>query len=60
MDLMVRYTHELNISFVVVGNGFFTLKHQFVNLRDELMHIYSEYDSFATFRIVFDEIDRFN
>lgn len=36
------------------------MKHHFVNLRDELQMIYAEYDSFALFRIVFDEIDRFN
>lgn len=48
------------MSFVVVGDGFFTMKHQFVNLREELQSIYGEYDAFAIFRIVYDEIDRFN
>lgn len=36
------------------------MKHHFVNLRDELQTMYAEYDSFAIFRIVYDEIDRFN
>ena len=36
------------------------MKHQFVNLREELSKIYAEYDAFAIFRIVYDEIDRFN
>lgn len=36
------------------------MKHSFVNLKDELSVMYAEYDSFATFRIVFDEIERFN
>ncbi|CDW75335.1 UNKNOWN [Stylonychia lemnae] len=44
----------------IVGEGFFTMKHHFVNLRDELQTMYAEYDSFAIFRIVYDEIDRFN
>lgn len=36
------------------------MKHNFLNLRDELELIYREYDSFAIFRIIYDEIDRFN
>lgn len=44
----------------MVGEGFFTMKHNFVNVRDDIMKIYSEYDAFAIFRIVYDEIDRFN
>jgi hypothetical protein len=36
------------------------MKHKFHNLRDDLVRIYSEYDSFSVFRIVYDEIDRFN
>jgi ABC-type long-subunit fatty acid transport system fused permease/ATPase subunit len=44
----------------VVGGGFFTMKHNFVNVRDELTKIYAEYDAFAIYRIVYDEIDRFN
>ena len=47
-------------SNVVVGNGFFTMKHRFQCLRDQLQKIYMEFDSFAMFRIVFDEIDRLN
>lgn len=45
---------------LVVGNGFFTMKHQFVNVRDELELIYREFDSFAVYRLVYDEIDRLN
>jgi hypothetical protein len=36
------------------------MKHHFTNIRDELQDIYSEYDAFAIFRIVYDEIDRYN
>lgn len=36
------------------------MKHHVVNVREELKQIYAEYDSFAMFRIVYDEIDRFN
>jgi ABC-type long-subunit fatty acid transport system fused permease/ATPase subunit len=36
------------------------MKHQFANLREELMRIYAEYDAFAIYRIVYDEIDRMN
>jgi hypothetical protein len=44
----------------MVGGGFFTMKHQFVNVRDELDHMYTDYDSFAVYRLVYDEIDRLN
>ena len=36
------------------------MKHRFVNLRDELDRMYKEYDSFAIYRMVYDEVDRFN
>lgn len=36
------------------------MKHKFVNLREELDKVYREYDAFAIYRIVYDEIDRFN
>ena len=36
------------------------MKHQFVNVRDELDLMYKEYDSFAVYRLVYDEIDRLN
>ena len=45
---------------LVVGGGFFTMKHKFVNVRDELDQMYKEYDSFAVYRLVYDEIDRLN
>lgn len=44
----------------MVGGGFFTMKHQFVNVREELDLMYQEYDSFAVYRLVYDEIDRLN
>jgi len=36
------------------------MKHSFVNLREELDALYRIYDSFAVYRIVYDEIDRLN
>lgn len=44
----------------MVGNGFFTMQHRFHSVRESLQKIYQEFDSFATFRVVFDEIDRLN
>lgn len=44
----------------MVGGGFFTMKHSFLNVRDELDQMYREYDSFAVYRLVYDEIDRLN
>lgn len=59
MPLTVRIASDLLIS-LVVGGGFFTMKHGFTNLREEMELIYREYDSFALYRIVYDEIDRLN
>ncbi len=42
----------------IVGCGFFTLKHGFVNLREELKQLYTDYDSFAIYRLVYNEIGR--
>lgn len=42
----------------MVGGGFFTMKHSFRNVRDELDQIYTEYDSFSKYRIVNEEIER--
>jgi hypothetical protein len=53
---MIWLSHES----IVVGGGFFTMKHSFVNVRDELDAIYREYDSFAVYRLVYDEVDRLN
>ena len=44
----------------IIGGGFFTMKHSFRNLRDELDNIYKEYDSFSKYRIVNEEIERLN
>lgn len=45
---------------IVVGNGFFTMKHRWVNLRDKMPAIYRDLDSFSLHRIVFDEIEQLN
>lgn len=42
----------------MVGNGFFTMKHNFVNIRDDMTAIYKEYDAFSKYRLVNEEIDR--
>lgn len=42
----------------IVGNGFFTMKHNFKNIKNELDHLYSEFDSFSKYRIVNEEIER--
>jgi hypothetical protein len=44
----------------VVGNGFFTMKHKWLNVREDLAPIYKEFDSFSLYRVVFDEIGRLN
>jgi hypothetical protein len=44
----------------IIGGGFFTMKHAFRNMRDELDQIYMEYDSFSKYRIVNEEIERLN
>ena len=36
------------------------MKHLFRCVRDELDNVYKEYDAFAIYRIIYDEIDRFN
>jgi len=45
---------------LVVGNGFFTMKHKWSNLRDKLSSIYKDLDSFSLHRIVFYEMTRMN
>ncbi len=60
-----QYRHMvLTVSFQiynkVIGSGFFTMKHKIQNIKDNLNLIYSENDSFSLFRIIFDEIPRFN
>lgn len=42
----------------IVGEGFFTMKHNVKNIRDELNSIYKEYDSFAIHTVVYDEIPK--
>lgn len=36
------------------------MKHKFVGVREQLSSVYSEFDSFSIFSLVFDEIDRLN
>ena len=44
----------------MVGGGFFTMKHNFSNVRDQLDEVYKEYDAFSKYRIVNEEIERIN
>lgn len=44
----------------LVGQGFFTMNHTFVNVRDALNSVYLEYDAFSKYRIVNEEIERLN
>jgi len=43
-----------------VGDGFFTMKHNVTNVRQELNRLYEEYDALAIYKVVYDEIDRLN
>lgn len=43
-----------------MGDGFFTMKHYFTNVREELNKLYEEYDALALYKVVYDEINRFN
>lgn len=45
---------------VVVGNGFFTMKHKWSNIRDKMQVIYKDLDSFSLHRIVMHEIKLLN
>ena len=36
------------------------MKHRFTGVREQLARVYSEFDSFSIFSLVFDEIDRLN
>ena len=42
----------------IVGDGFFTMKHQVKNIRKEICELYDGYDSFGMYRLVYDEIER--
>jgi hypothetical protein len=44
----------------MVGGGFFTMKHMFKLVRDELNSIYKDYDAFTKYRAVNEEIIRLN
>ena len=44
----------------MVGNGFFTMKHQLKCIRDPLDAIYQDYDSFSKFIMLNEEIERLN
>jgi uncharacterized protein YukE len=43
-----------------VGNGFFTMKHKFTNITQQMQVIYAELDSFAMLRIVYYELVQLN
>jgi hypothetical protein len=36
------------------------MKHKFLGVREQLIKVYAEFDSFSIFSLVFDEIDRLN
>ena len=42
----------------LVGEGFFTMKHQVKNIREQLNIVYREYDSFAVYAVMYDEIPK--
>ena len=44
----------------MVGNGFFTMKHKWKNLRDFMPQVYRDLDSFSLHRMVFYEVDKLN
>ena len=44
----------------MVGGGFFTMKHKYVNVRDALNELYLEFDGFSKYRMVNEEIERLN
>jgi len=60
MQLVEKWPLVQAYGLDMVGNGFFTMKHGFVNVRDEMNRIYREYDSFSKYRIVNEEIERLN
>lgn len=60
MQLVEKWPLVQAYGLDMVGNGFFTMKHGFVNLKDDLNKIYREYDSFSKYRIVNEEIERLN
>jgi hypothetical protein len=60
MQLVEKWPLVQAYGLDMVGNGFFTMKHGFVNVRDEMNKIYREYDSFSKYRIVNEEIERLN
>jgi len=44
----------------MVGNGFFTMKHQFSCVREQLWEIYAEFDTFSLSKVLFDDASRLN
>lgn len=58
--LIVRNSNYSCFCFLVVGNGFFTMKHKWTNIRDKMHAIYKDLDSFSMHRIVFYEMERLN
>lgn len=44
----------------MVGGGFFTMKHNFKLVREELNLVYKDYDAFTKYRTVSEEIIRLN
>ena len=60
MQLVERWPIIQAYGLDMVGGGFFTMKHGFSNIRDELDVIYKEYDAFSKYRVVNEEIERMN
>ena len=60
MNLVEKWPMIQAYGLDMVGGGFFTMKHSWKNLRDDLDVIYKEYDSFAKYRMVNEEVERLN
>ena len=60
MQLIEKWPLVQAYGLDMVGGGFFTMKHGFMNIRDELIEIYKEYDAFSKYRIINEEIERLN
>jgi hypothetical protein len=60
MNLVEKWPLIQAYGLDMVGGGFFTMKHNWKNISDDLDLIYREYDSFAKYRMVNEEIERLN
>ena len=60
MQLVEKWPIVQAYGLDIIGSGFFTMKHNFKNMRDDLDQVYLEYDAFSKYRIVNEEIERLN